>query len=115
MNVQIQSVHFDADKKLVGFINDKVNKLNHFHDGIIQAEVILKIDKDSHSENKIAELKLHIAGDDLFAKRKCKTFEEAVDDCVEAIRKQVQKNKEKLKGVSSHDKLVIEEEVEDEE
>ena len=115
MNVQIQSVHFDADKKLVGFINDKVNKLNQFHDGIIQAEVILKIDKDSHSENKIAELKLHIAGDDLFAKRKCKSFEEAVDDCLEAIRKQVQKNKEKLKGVSSHDKLVIEEEVEDEE
>jgi len=115
MNVKIQSVHFDADKKLVAFVEEKVNKLNQFHDGIIQAEVILKLDKDSHTENKIAELKLHISGDDLFAKRKCKTFEEAVDDCVEAIRKQVQKNKEKVRGVGSHAKMVIEEEVEDEE
>ncbi len=115
MNVQIQSVHFDADKKLVAFINDKVNKLNQFHDGIIQAEVILKLDKDSNTENKIAELKLHISGGDLFAKRKCKSFEEATDECVEAIRKQVIKNKDKIKGVNSHDKIVIEEEIEDEE
>jgi putative sigma-54 modulation protein len=113
MKVQIQSVHFDADKKLIAFINDKVNKLNLFHDSIIKTEVILRLDKDSHSENKIAELKLHLAGGDLFAKRNCKSFEEAIDDCVEAIRKQVQKTKEKARGVEIHAKMVVDDDTED--
>ena len=115
MKVQIQSVHFDADKKLIDFINEKVNKLNLFHDAIIKSEIILRLDKDSHSENKIAELKLHLAGGDLFAKRQCKTFEEAIDDCIEAIRKQVQKTNDKARALASHAKLLIEDDVEDEE
>ncbi len=99
MKIKIQSIHFDADQKLLDHIQDKVNKLNHFHDGIISGDVILRVEKNTVPENKIAEIKLLIPGSDLFTKKQCKTFEEAIDTGVEALTKQVKKHKEKAKGI----------------
>ena len=99
MTVKIQSVHFDADKKLLEFVQERVDKLTLFYDGIINSEVILKIDKSDGTDNKIAEIKLHMAGNDLFAKKQCKSFEEAVDTSIDALKTQVKKHKEKLKGL----------------
>lgn len=98
MTPNIQSVHFNADKKLIDFINEKVNKLTQFHDGIIGSDVILKLDKSSDQANKTAEIKLHLGGNPLFAKKQCVTFEEAVDTAVDALRTQVKKHKEKAQG-----------------
>lgn len=98
MNIKIQSVHFDADRKLLDFVEEKVGKLEQFHDKIVNSEVILKLDKSNSSENKIAEIKMLIPGNELFAKKQCKTFEEATDLAVDAIRAQVLKHKEKIKG-----------------
>ena len=99
MTVQIQSIHFDADKKLLDFVEERIDKLTVFYDGIISSDVTLRIDKSSDAENKIAEIKLHIAGNDLFAKKQCKSFEEAVDTSIEALKAQVKKHKEKVKGL----------------
>ncbi|MBL0328583.1 MAG: ribosome-associated translation inhibitor RaiA [Bacteroidetes bacterium] len=99
MTVKIQSVHFDADKKLLAFVEERVDKLTLFYDGIITSEVILKIDKGDSVENKIAEIKLHMAGNDLFVKKQCKSFEEAVDMSIDALKTQVKKHKEKVKGL----------------
>jgi putative sigma-54 modulation protein len=99
MTVKIQSVHFDADKKLLEFIQERVDKLTLYYDGIINSEVILKIDKAEGTDNKIAEIKLHIAGNDLFAKKQCKSFEEAIDTSIDALKSQVKKHKEKIKGM----------------
>ena len=99
MTVKIQSLHFDADQKLIDHIEEKVSKLNHFYDAIIGTNVILKLEKSSHSDNKIAEIKLRIPGNDLFAKRQCSTFEEAADTAVEALKKQIKKRKEKVRGI----------------
>lgn len=99
MTVKIQSVHFDADKKLLEFVQEKVDKLTQFYDGIINSDVTLRLDKSSDTENKIAEIKVHIAGNDLFAKKQCKSFEEAVDTSLDALRIQVKKHKEKIKGM----------------
>ncbi len=96
MTPKIQSVHFDADKKLIGFINEKVSKLNQFHDGIIGSDVILRLDNASTQDNKTAEIKLNLKGSQLFAKKQCTTFEEAVDTAVDALRTQIQKHKDKL-------------------
>jgi len=98
MEVKINSVHFSADEKLVDFVNKKVKKLDTFFDGIIKAEVILKVAKPEAAKNKLAELKLSIpATDYLFAKKQADTFEEAIDLAIDAIRKQMDKHKEKLK------------------
>ncbi len=97
MQVQVHSVHFDADSKLINFIEGKVNKLEQFHDQIIGTEVFLRLDKSSVNENKVAEIRLAVPGKDLFAKKQCKSFEEATDIAVEALRKQIRKHKTKLK------------------
>jgi len=98
MTPKIQSVHFDADKKLIGFINEKVSKLNQFHDAIIGSDVILRLDKSADQNNKTAEIKLHLKGSQLFAKKQCVTFEEAVDTAISALRSQIQKHKDKVAG-----------------
>lgn len=95
MTTNIQSVHFDADRKLVDFATEKVNKLTTFHEGIINAEVILRLDKSASSDNKIAEIKLLAKGQELFAKKQCMSFEEAVDTACSALKTQLMKHKEK--------------------
>jgi len=98
MKVKITSVHFKTDSKLDEFIQDKVGKLAGFYEGIISSEVTLRLDNHDKQENKIAEIRLMVRGNDLFAKKQCKTFEEAIDGSVEALRKQVNKYKEKLRS-----------------
>lgn len=98
MDIKVNSVHFDADKKLVEFVNSKINKLVKFYEGIIGAEVFLRLENTQEEENKVSEIKLLIAGGDFFAKKQSKTFEEATDNVVEALRQQLIKHKEKIKG-----------------
>jgi putative sigma-54 modulation protein len=99
MNIQIHSVRFDADKKLIDFVHQKLEKLTQFGEDIVNAEVYLRLDKDQDRENKITEIKLELPGGPLFAKKQSKTFEEATDDAIDAIKKQVTKHKEKKRGL----------------
>lgn len=99
MNIKIQSIHFDADAKLLEFVQEKVNKLGRYYDGIIGSEVFLKLDHSSTADNKVAEIKIQIRGNDLFVKKQCKTFEEAIDTSVIALTNQIKKYKEKVKGI----------------
>ena len=98
MNIQLNTVHFTADQKLIDFVNKKVSKLDTYFEGIIGIEVIMKVDKPETVNNKIAEIKLSIPGTDyLFAEKQSDSFEESLDLAVEAIRRQLTKFKEKLK------------------
>jgi len=97
MKVNVQSVHFDADKLLLEFIDTKLAKLAGHYDHIIESEVILRLDKATNNENKIAEIRLHVPGTDLYAKRQCKSFEEAVDQSIDALKGQLLKHKEKVR------------------
>jgi putative sigma-54 modulation protein len=97
MNIRINSVKFDADQKLEDFIEGKVMKLTHFADDILGAEVFLKVGNNQNLENKISEIKLDIPGNDLFAKKKGKSFEESTDNAIEALLRQIKKRKGKLR------------------
>jgi putative sigma-54 modulation protein len=99
MNIKVNTVHFTADQKLVDFVNKKVAKMDVFFDGIINAEVLLKVDKPESANNKITEIKLSLpATDYLFAKKQADTFEEATDLAVDAIRIQLKKHKDRLRS-----------------
>lgn len=93
MDLKVNAVNFTADRKLVDFIEDKVNKLGLLNAGIIKSEVFLRVEKTEAKENKLAEIKLLIPGSELFAKKQCKSFEEATDQVVDALKKQVEKHK----------------------
>ncbi|HZL10981.1 MAG TPA: ribosome-associated translation inhibitor RaiA [Prolixibacteraceae bacterium] len=98
MNIQLKTLHFTADQKLIDFVNKKVPKLDTYFEGIIGAEVIMKVVKPEAANNKVAEIKLSIPGTDyLFAEKQADTFEEAIDLAIEAIRRQLTKFKDKLK------------------
>jgi len=98
MNIQVKTVHFTADQKLIDFVNKKVPKLDIYFEGIIGAEVTMKVVKPETVNNKLAEIKLSIPGSDyLFAEKQADSFEEAIDLAVEAIRRQLTKFKDKLK------------------
>jgi len=99
MNVRINAVKFDADTKLVEFIEKKVNKLARYFDDIINAEVFLKLENTPDLENKVVEIKLDIPGSDLFARKQSKSFEESTDVVVDALKQQILKHKEKLRGL----------------
>ncbi|WP_421874873.1 ribosome hibernation-promoting factor, HPF/YfiA family [Marinoscillum sp.] len=96
MKLQMHSIHFDADHKLVDFIQRKADKLDTFYDRIIDGEVFMRLEKDDDRENKLLEIKLNIPGGQLFAKEKSKSFEAAADEAVESLRRQLKKHKEKL-------------------
>lgn len=97
MKVNINSVHFKTDKKLEQFINEKLEKLTSVYHNLIGSEVTLKIGNNGNPDNKIIEIRLLIKGNDLFAKKQAKSFEEATDIALYALKKQLKKHKEKLK------------------
>ena len=95
MKITVQSIRFNADRKLLDFIQKKVDKLETFYDHIINGQVYLKLENVEDEANKISEIKLMIPGHQLFAKEQCKTFEEATDLAIESLRKQIEKHKTK--------------------
>ncbi len=96
MEIRIQSVKFDADEKLLMFVNKKVEKLEKFFDGFLQAEVTLSLLPDNL--NKECKIRLEVPGNDLFVSRNAKTFEDAVIDCTDILKGQLVKMKEKKFG-----------------
>jgi putative sigma-54 modulation protein len=97
MKVNITSVKFKTDRKLEEFINGKVEKLSGVYDGILGSEVILKLENNETQDNKVAEIRILIKGSDLFARKQSTTFEEATDTAVDALRKQLDRHKEKIR------------------
>jgi len=96
MKLQMHSIHFVADQKLINFIQKKSDKLDTYYDQIIDGEVFMRLDKNDKSENKIVEIKLNVPGKQFFAKNQNDSFEAAADDSIEALRRQIKKHKEKL-------------------
>ena len=98
MDIRIQAIHFDATAQLEAFIQKKVSKLDQYFDGILQAEVTLKVVKPETANNKEASILLKIKSGDCFAEKVNDTFEESIDECVEALEKQLVKFKEKIRA-----------------
>ena len=96
MNVSIQSVHFDADSKLIELIQKKINKLNQFNDSITNVDIYLKLDNLVHNiKDKIVEIKVLIPKHEFFVKQSCKSFEESFDTAMTALINQIKRKKER--------------------
>ena len=99
MQITIHSVRFDADQKLLSFINKKVEKLTQFDDELISSDVFLRLENASDRLNKLVEIKVNTGFNELFASKKCESFEEAVDLVQDILIRQVKKNKQKKRLV----------------
>lgn len=95
MKLKVSSLKFDADEKLLDFVQKKADKLDTFYDKIIDGEVNMHLEKSEKKENKIVEIKVNVPGTILFAKEQASSFEAAADDAIEALRRQLKRHKEK--------------------
>ena len=95
MEIKINAVGFSASSQLEDFIQKKISELDKYHDGTIGSEVTLKLEKDDNLENKVVEVLLNVKGQEVFAKKNAKKFEEAVDELYDVVKRQLVKIKEK--------------------
>ena len=98
MEIKIQSIHFDATEKLQAFIEKKTAKLEKSFEDVQKVEVQLKIVKPATAMNKEASLAVTVPGNTLYVEKTCDTFEESIDQCVDAMKVQLSKFKEKLRN-----------------
>ena len=98
IEIKIQSIHFDATEKLQEFIEKKVAKLEKTFEDIKTAEVQLKVVKPATSNNKETSLTVGVPGQTLFVEKTCDTFEEGIDQCVDALKVKLAKIKEKSRN-----------------
>ena len=97
MKVNVNAVNFAADRKLVDFVQLRMDKLDKYYDKIVSSDVFFKVENTSDKENKIVEVKIHVPGDELLVKKKCKTFEAALELAAESLERQLLKRKEKVR------------------
>lgn len=98
MKVSVHAVNFTVDRKLVDFIQERMDKLEKYYDKIVSSDVFLKVENTSDKENKFVEIIVNVPGDDFIVKKQCRTFEEAVDLTAESLERLLVKRKEKTKS-----------------
>jgi putative sigma-54 modulation protein len=95
MKINIQPKDFNATPGLLDFVIEKTRKIFTFYEQAISCDVVLKIDKSDTDTNKTCTMQLVIPGNDLHARAQCSTFEEAVMQCIEIVKRKVIKKKSK--------------------
>jgi len=97
MNLHIQAVHFEPDRKLLDHVHKKLSKLENVHDRIVDVEVFMKLDNVVHQiKDKVVEIKVSIPRHQFFVKQSSKSFEESFDLALDAVLTQIKRQKEKL-------------------
>jgi len=97
MKLQVHSIHFDADIKLIDFIQRKLDKLETFYDRLVDGEVFLRLNNEGIA-NKTVEIKVRVPGNQLFAIEKARSFEAATDLAADALRIQLTRFKNKIQS-----------------
>lgn len=100
MKVNVHAVNFNVDKKLVGYVQSRLEKLEKYYDRVVHSDVFFKLDNTSDKENKIAEIKINVPGDEFIVKKQCKTFEEAVELAADSMERLLMKRKQKIRAHS---------------
>ena len=98
MEIKIQSIHFDATEKLESFIQKKVGKLQKTYEDIQNVEIQLKVVKPAAAMNKEASITVFVSGAKLYVAKTCDTFEESIDQCLDSMKTQLTKFKEKQRN-----------------
>tara|TARA_B100001741_G_scaffold84380_1_gene68673 strand:+ start:2614 stop:2916 length:303 start_codon:yes stop_codon:yes gene_type:complete len=98
MKVRFHSVNFTADIKLLNFVQMKLNKLDVFCNRILDADAYFKVEPISDKGNKLVEIKLRVPGKELMVKKYSQSFEGAINQARDALKKALLKYKGKLEA-----------------
>ena len=97
MKINIQSIDFKLRQQLAALVQKKVQKFKRLCGDIIRIDVQFKLDKTGTRGNKLCGIRLVIPGYDMLSNVKSKTFEEAIAKAVEALERQIEKRKKKMR------------------
>jgi len=100
MKVSVHAVNFTVDRKLVGYVQERLDKLDKYYDRVVNSDVFFKLDNTSEKQNKIAEIKVSVPGDEFIVKKQCKSFEEAVELAAHSMERLLMKRKQKIRAHS---------------
>lgn len=98
MKVNVHAVNFNVDRKLLGFVQTRMDKLDKYYDKVVHSDVFFKLDNTSYKTNKIAEIKVNVPGNEFIVKKQCKTFEEAVELAADSMQRLLVKKKQKVRA-----------------
>ncbi len=93
MKLNVQSIKFDADAKLLEFTEKKVSKLDRFFEPIISVDV--KFSLLSDAANKNVRINVAVPGSSVVVERNAASFETAVNECVDILKEKLTRMKEK--------------------
>ncbi len=94
----MQAVNFNANPKLLNFVQERMDKLETYFDKVIKSDVFLKVENTTGKENKVFEARVSVPGDSFVVKKQCKSFEEGADSAIASLERQLKKRKEKLRA-----------------
>ncbi len=98
MKVNVHAVNLNVDRKLIGFVQARLDKLEKYYDKVVYSDVFFKLDNTNAKTNKIAEIKINVPGDEFIVKKQCKTFEEAVELAADSMERLLVKRKQKVRA-----------------
>lgn len=98
MKVNVHAVNFSVDRKLIGYVQERLDKLDKYYDKVVFSDVFFKVENTSAKVNKIAEIKVNVPGNEFIVKKQCKTFEEAVELCADSMERLLVKRKQKTRA-----------------
>lgn len=98
MKVNVHAVNFNVDRKLVGFVQARLDKLDKYYDKVVYSDVFFKLENTGEKANKIAEIKISVPGDEFIVKKQCKSFEEAVELAADSMQRLLVKRKQKIRA-----------------
>ena len=93
MEIRVQSIKFNADQKLLDFVEKKFSRLEKFYEAVTSVDVALSLLPEH--ENKNVKVQVSIPGSTIVVEKNAKTFEDAVVDCADILKEKLVKVKEK--------------------
>ena len=96
MKISIQSIDCTPRQDLLDLVNEKLEKLSHFSDRILEYKVVLRVEKADKRDNKVVEVRVVIPGNDLFVKKTSESFEESLQKSYDVLQREIKDWKEKV-------------------
>ena len=92
MQLHISGHHLDITSAIKDHKNEKLSKIKHHFDNVMNVNMILEVQKDVQK----AEATIHLSGADLFAKAQSSDMYVSIDQLINKLEAQIIKHKEKL-------------------
>ena len=91
MNVNVNAVNFEMHKQLEDYIEKKTSRFARHLRENDEVEIRLTVIKPAAQMNKEVQVKIG----DMFVEKKCDAFEDGINECLEALDKQLERRKER--------------------